>query len=204
MFPSRTSNFPANSFIPSSIPFEQSRHRGGRALGGFPGRFWRGRGLCRAGWGYGVSHHGHGQEEAPLALCPWELGPSAVLGWAPAALGTGSTRPSSHRPLPTDLGPGVTVGDVVAGAPSPPGPRGTAEDRGGGHAAAPAVLSASPEEDQAGPFWGQHAGHRAAAASGGSADHCVVPSELSTGLLPGVMLSQLSTASQAAAAPRPP
>lgn len=161
--------------------------------------------MASAGPGEGMSHHGHGQEEAPLALCPWELGPSAVLGWAPAALGTGSTRPSSHRPLPANLGPGVTVGDVVTGAPSPPGPRGAAaEDGGGGHAAAPAVLSASPEEDQAGPFWGQRAGCRTAAASGGSADHCVVPSELSTGLLPGVMLSQLSAASQATAAPGPP
>ena len=66
------------------------------------------------------------------------------------------------------------------------------------------VLSASSEEDQAGPFWGQRVGHRAAATSGSLADHCVVPSELSTGLLLGMMLSQLSAASQAAAAPCPP
>lgn len=66
------------------------------------------------------------------------------------------------------------------------------------------MLSASSEEDQAGPFWGQRAGHRAAATSGSLADHCVVPSELSTGLLLGMTLSQLSAASQAAAAPCPP
>ena len=61
-------------------------------------------------WGGGtaVSHHGHGQGEAPLALCPRELDPSAALGQVPAAPGTGLTCPFFHCPLPANLGPGVT------------------------------------------------------------------------------------------------
>ena len=66
------------------------------------------------------------------------------------------------------------------------------------------MLSTSSEEDQVSPFWGQRVGRRAVSSSGGSADHCVVPLELSAGFLPGVMLSQLSATSQAAAAPSPP
>lgn len=52
-------------------------------------------------WGGGtaVSHHGHGQGEAPLALCPRELDPSAALGQAPAAPGTGLTCHSSIVPF---------------------------------------------------------------------------------------------------------
>lgn len=156
-------------------------------------------------WGGGtaVSHHGHGQGEAPLALCPRELDPSAALGQAPAAPGTGLTRPFSHCPLPASLGPGVTVGDIVTQRPPPlQGLRDVAAEAGG--RGERSVLSTSSEEDQAGPFWGQRVGHRAAATSGGLANHCVVPSELSAGLFLGVMLSQLSAASQAAAAPCPP
>ena len=85
-------------------------------------------------WGGGtaVSHHRHGQGEAPLALCPWELDPSAALGQAPAAPGTGLTHPFSHCPLPASLGPGVTVGDIVTQRPPPlQGLRDAAAEAGG-------------------------------------------------------------------------
>lgn len=148
-----------------------------------------------------MSHHGHGQEEAPLALCPWER-------WAPAPCWGGACRPRDRLDPPIvpsspshRSGSWCDRGGYRPAGALPSGPRGTAEDRGGGHAAAPAVLSASPEEDQAGPFWGQPRDTGLRPPPRLSADHCVVPSELSTGLLPGVILSQLSTASQAAAAP---